>query len=142
MGHRLLEPAGGPAGELAHSGPAACPTDAAAASSGGDDIRAQLVAHKGSTRLLNLPSQSSPMHSHGWQLGLKTREYNLRTKAATMEVKFPFDVEKVRRASAAQAGEQPPQAAGNATSGASGVEKQAIEQLSAPILAFSGAHPL
>merc|ERR1711878_252352 len=73
----------------------------------------------------------SSMHFHGWQLGLKTGMYYLRTKAATEAIKFTVDVEKVRRASTAQAGEQPPQAAGSTASGASTVEKQAIEQLKA-----------
>merc|ERR1711879_853362 len=43
----------------------------------------------------------SSMHFHGWQLGLKTGMYYLRTKAATDAIKFTVDVEKVRRASAA-----------------------------------------
>ena len=73
----------------------------------------------------------SSMHFHGWQLGLKTGMYYLRTKAATEAIKFTVDVEKVRRASAAQAGEQLPQEAGSAASGVSTVEKQAIEQLKA-----------
>merc|ERR1712093_142985 len=42
----------------------------------------------------------SSMHFHGWQLGLKTGMYYLRTKAATDAIKFTVDVEKVRRASA------------------------------------------
>jgi ribonucleoside-diphosphate reductase alpha subunit len=41
----------------------------------------------------------SSMHFHGWQLGLKTGMYYLRTKAATDAIKFTVDVEKVRRAS-------------------------------------------
>merc|ERR1712228_470131 len=41
----------------------------------------------------------SSMHFHGWQLGLKTGMYYLRTKAATDAVKFTVDVDKVRRAS-------------------------------------------
>jgi ribonucleotide reductase alpha subunit len=44
----------------------------------------------------------SSMHFHGWQLGLKTGMYYLRTKAATDAIKFTVDVEKVRRASTAQ----------------------------------------
>merc|ERR1712182_172998 len=45
----------------------------------------------------------SSMHFHGWQLGLKTGMYYLRTKAATDAIKFTVDVEKVRRASTASA---------------------------------------
>merc|ERR1712241_1155632 len=41
----------------------------------------------------------SSMHFHGWQLGLKTGMYYLRTKAAVDAIKFPVDVEKVRQAS-------------------------------------------
>merc|ERR1711979_95083 len=44
-------------------------------------------------------AKPSSMHFHGWQLGLKTGMYYLRTKAATDAVKFTVDVEKVRRAS-------------------------------------------
>merc|ERR1711920_296972 len=42
----------------------------------------------------------SSMHFHGWQLGLKTGLYYLRTKAAADAIKFTVDVEQVRRASA------------------------------------------
>merc|ERR1711933_591980 len=41
----------------------------------------------------------SSMHFHGWQLGLKTGMYYLRTKAATEAIKFTVEVESVRRAS-------------------------------------------
>jgi ribonucleoside-diphosphate reductase alpha subunit len=41
----------------------------------------------------------SSMHFYGWQLGLKTGMYYLRTKAATDAIKFTVDVEKVRSAS-------------------------------------------
>merc|ERR1712196_352382 len=40
----------------------------------------------------------SSMHFHGWNLGLKTGMYYLRTKAATDAIKFTVDVDKVRRA--------------------------------------------
>merc|ERR1712151_413415 len=73
----------------------------------------------------------SSMHFHGWQLGLKTGMYYLRTKAAADAIKFTVDVEKVKRASVASGSEQPPKAAGNTKSGASTAEKQAIEQLKA-----------
>merc|ERR1711903_207666 len=43
----------------------------------------------------------SSMHFHGWQIGLKTGMYYLRTKAATDAIKFTVDVDKVRRASTA-----------------------------------------
>jgi len=41
----------------------------------------------------------SSMHFHGWQLGLKTGIYYLRTKAAVDAIKFTVEVDKVRQAS-------------------------------------------
>merc|ERR1711884_96096 len=46
----------------------------------------------------------SSMHFHGWQLGLKTGMYYLRTKAAADAIKFTVEVDKMRRASAASHG--------------------------------------
>merc|ERR1711920_146468 len=66
----------------------------------------------------------SSMHFHGWQLGLKTGMYYLRTKAAVDAIKFTVDVDKVRRASTASQLSAPSEEAGK-------VEKQAIEQLKA-----------
>merc|ERR1712107_916689 len=43
----------------------------------------------------------SSMHFYGWQLGLKTGMYYLRTKAAADAIKFTVDVDSVRRASKA-----------------------------------------
>merc|ERR1712093_875036 len=43
----------------------------------------------------------SSMHFHGWQLGLKTGMYYLRTKAAVDAIKFTVDVDSVRKASKA-----------------------------------------
>merc|ERR1712048_186008 len=43
----------------------------------------------------------SSMHFHGWQLGLKTGIYYLRTKAAVDAIKFTVDVDSVKRASKA-----------------------------------------
>merc|ERR1712183_1019706 len=48
----------------------------------------------------------SSMHFHGWQLGLKTGMYYLRTKAAVDAIKFTVDVESVRRADAKKTVEQ------------------------------------
>jgi ribonucleoside-diphosphate reductase alpha subunit len=64
----------------------------------------------------------SSMHFHGWQLGLKTGIYYLRTKAAVDAIKFTVEVDKVRRAS--QASVQGAQAESSA-------EKKAIESLKA-----------
>merc|ERR1712217_543435 len=60
----------------------------------------------------------SSMHFHGWQLGLKTGMYYLRTKAAVDAIKFTVEVDKVKRASV-QAGST------------AGVEEQAISSLKA-----------
>jgi ribonucleotide reductase alpha subunit len=66
----------------------------------------------------------SSMHFHGWQLGLKTGIYYLRTKAAVDAIKFTVEVDKVKKASSVQNGApaQPDQ---------SGDEKKAIESLKA-----------
>merc|ERR1719379_1011022 len=66
----------------------------------------------------------SSMHFHGWQLGLKTGMYYLRTKAAVDAIKFTVEVDKVRRASSVQNG------AAQAAE-AAGAEKKAIESLKA-----------
>jgi len=61
----------------------------------------------------------SSMHFHGWQLGLKTGMYYLRTKAAADAIKFTVEVDKVKSVSATPAaGELAP-------------EQQAIERLKA-----------
>merc|ERR1711994_192044 len=44
----------------------------------------------------------SSMHFHGWQLGLKTGMYYLRTKAAADAIKFTVEVDKMRKASTAE----------------------------------------
>merc|ERR1712048_512764 len=67
----------------------------------------------------------SSMHFHGWQLGLKTGMYYLRTKAAADAIKFTVEVDKVRRSSTASIPEVTKTAEG------SGVEKDAIERLKA-----------
>merc|ERR1711903_281522 len=64
----------------------------------------------------------SSMHFHGWQIGLKTGMYYLRTKAAVDAIKFTVDVEKVRSATADQA---------SASIAGGQTEQQAIEALKA-----------
>merc|ERR1712139_718390 len=70
----------------------------------------------------------SSMHFHGWQLGLKTGMYYLRTKAATDAIKFTVDVDAVRRASSS--GQLPAPQGKDAASSAQ-AEKKAIESLKA-----------
>merc|ERR1712177_18501 len=65
----------------------------------------------------------SSMHFHGWQLGLKTGMYYLRTKAAADAIKFTVGVDKVRRANS--------DLTPAASAGAVTAEQRAIEQLKA-----------
>merc|ERR1712216_819645 len=67
----------------------------------------------------------SSMHFHGWQIGLKTGMYYLRTKAATDAIKFTVDVDKVRRSSTSSLPD------GVETPAGKGTEKDAIERLKA-----------
>jgi len=60
----------------------------------------------------------SSMHFHGWQIGLKTGMYYLRTKAAVDAIKFTVDVDKVKKASQA-----------SIAPAAEAMEQKAIEQL-------------
>merc|ERR1712222_49018 len=48
----------------------------------------------------------SSMHFHGWQSGLKTGMYYLRTKAAADAIKFTVEVDKMRKASNGNSGEE------------------------------------
>merc|ERR1739844_768006 len=48
----------------------------------------------------------SSMHFHGWQSGLKTGMYYLRTKAAADAIKFTVDVDKLRRTSTGNSAEE------------------------------------
>jgi ribonucleoside-diphosphate reductase alpha subunit len=77
----------------------------------------------------------SSMHFHGWQLGLKTGMYYLRTKAAADAIKFTVDVDKVKTAGtsagAAQQSGYPQKAAAAASGAAGGAERSAIEALKA-----------
>merc|ERR1711937_618523 len=67
----------------------------------------------------------SSMHFHGWQLGLKTGMYYLRTKAATDAIKFTVDVERVKKTTATSLPD------GVETPAGKGTEKDAIERLKA-----------
>jgi len=70
----------------------------------------------------------SSMHFYGWQLGLKTGMYYLRTKAAADAIKFTVDVEKTRRASLSDS----TAATSNTSAPSAGAtERDAIERLKA-----------
>merc|ERR1719191_1276532 len=72
----------------------------------------------------------SSMHFHGWQLGLKTGMYYLRTKAAADAIKFTVEVDKVRRASSSASQSAAPSTVGApANTGSASLEKEAIERL-------------
>jgi len=70
------------------------------------------------------PAKLSSMHFHGWQIGLKTGMYYLRTKAAADAIKFTVEVDKVRSAASEGAAKAQEAAAKSA-------EQRAIEQLTA-----------
>merc|ERR1719437_46885 len=71
-------------------------------------------------------SKLSSMHFYGWQLGLKTGMYYLRTKAATDAIKFTVEVDKVRRA-----GNQGQEKATKGGGDITGAEQKAMERLKA-----------
>merc|ERR1712165_399038 len=67
----------------------------------------------------------SSMHFYGWQLGLKTGMYYLRTKAAVGAIKFTVEVDKVREASASSSNGAYP------AEDKEGAARRAIEELKA-----------
>merc|ERR1712113_741864 len=69
-------------------------------------------------------SKLSSMHFYGWQLGLKTGMYYLRTKAAADAIKFTVEVDKTRKATATEGGGYPAEKK-------EGVSQSAIERLKA-----------
>jgi len=70
----------------------------------------------------------SSMHFHGWQSGLKTGLYYLRTKAATDAIKFTVDVDKVKKATSKENVADSSAAAGGYPANA---EQRAIDALKA-----------
>merc|ERR1712113_362239 len=102
------------------------------------DMTADRGAYIAQSQSLNIhmvdasTAKLSSMHFHGWQSGLKTGMYYLRTKAATDAIKFTVDVDKVKRASTA-----------DHSSGSSAEEKEsstrsAIEKLKAAEVSQAG----
>merc|ERR1719217_1484257 len=95
------------------------------------DMAADRGAYIDQSQSLNIhmtdatPAKLSSMHFHGWNLGLKTGMYYLRTKAAVDAIKFTVEVDKVRRASAVQ------NDAAAASQASASVEKNAIASLKA-----------
>jgi len=70
----------------------------------------------------------SSMHFYGWQLGLKTGMYYLRTKAAADAIKFTVDVEKTKQALTAS--HDSSTSMGNSSKGTN-AEQEAINRLKA-----------
>merc|ERR1712061_589403 len=93
------------------------------------DMAADRAAYIDQSQSLNIhmvdatTAKLSSMHFHGWQLGLKTGMYYLRTKAATDAIKFTVEVDKMKQASTSTAG--PASAAAEKKD----QEQRAIEQL-------------
>jgi len=93
------------------------------------DMSADRGAYIDQSQSLNIhmtdatPAKLSSMHFHGWQIGLKTGMYYLRTKAAVDAIKVTVDVNQVKSAGAASA-------AAVAAAG-KGAEAEAIERLKA-----------
>merc|ERR1711920_623837 len=67
----------------------------------------------------------SSMHFHGWQQGLKTGMYYLRTKAAADAIKFTVEVDKMKQASASAVNSEP------VVENKTNQEQRAIEELKA-----------
>jgi len=101
-----------------------------------------MAAHRGAyidqSQSLNIhmtdatQAKLTSMHFHGWNSGLKTGMYYLRTKAAADAIKFTVDVDKVKKAS--QTTDARPEAGAGgypAASAAGSTEQRAIEQLKA-----------
>jgi ribonucleoside-diphosphate reductase alpha subunit len=99
------------------------------------DMAADRGAYVDQSQSLNIhmvdatTAKLSSMHFHGWQLGLKTGMYYLRTKAATDAIKFTVEVDKVKRVS--QSGASGASATATSSSDAGSAEKQAIANLKA-----------
>merc|ERR1712032_230997 len=73
----------------------------------------------------------SSMHFHGWQLGLKTGMYYLRTKAAVDAIKFTVAVDKVKQAGTESARDQAALGADESAAASPDVDRVAIERLKA-----------
>jgi ribonucleoside-diphosphate reductase alpha subunit len=94
------------------------------------DMAAERGAYIDQSQSLNIhmidasTAKLSSMHFYGWQLGLKTGMYYLRTKAATDATKFTVDVDKVK-----QAASKPTLSVGEGSSATTSTEEQAIANL-------------
>jgi len=82
-------------------------------------------------------SKLSSMHFHGWQIGLKTGMYYLRTKAAADAIKFTVEVDRMRSANGTGNASGYPSAIASAVASAS-AEASAIERLKASESSQSG----
>merc|ERR1719316_716043 len=73
----------------------------------------------------------SSMHFHGWQRGLKTGMYYLRTKAAVDAIKFTVEVDRVKQAEKGAAGEASAAAERRSSVTLATSDREAIERLKA-----------
>ena len=73
----------------------------------------------------------SSMHFHGWELGLKTGLYYLRTKAAADAIKFTVDVDTLKRTGSDSEGSTCTAKSKSTVKSSSSLEKSAIESLKA-----------
>merc|ERR1712003_543990 len=95
------------------------------------DMAADRGAYIDQSRSLNIhmvdatTAKLSSMHFHGWQLGLKTGMYYLRTKAAADAIKFTVEVDKMKQASASAVNGE------HAVENKTNQEQRAIEELKA-----------
>merc|ERR1712139_692117 len=109
------------------------------------DMAADRGAYIDQSQSLNIhmvdasPAKLSSMHFHGWQLGLKTGMYYLRTKAAVDAIKFTVEVDRVKQAEKGSASEKPAAVERRSSAPAATSEREAIERLkaSAPDSRFS-----
>jgi len=96
------------------------------------DMAAERGAYIDQSQSLNVhmvdatTAKLSSMHFHGWQLGLKTGMYYLRTQAAADAIKFTVEVDKAKTATTPTS---TPTA--TPTAGTGSVEQRAIELLKA-----------
>jgi ribonucleoside-diphosphate reductase alpha subunit len=105
------------------------------------DMAAERGAYIDQSQSLNIhmvdatTAKLSSMHFHGWQLGLKTGMYYLRTKAAADAIKFTVEVDKVKRATSSQSVSgypaTPASGGGGTPAGGATAESRAIQSLKA-----------
>merc|ERR1712222_238230 len=101
------------------------------------DLAADRGAYIDQSQSLNIhmvdatTARLSSMHFHGWQIGLKTGMYYLRTKAAVDAIKFTVEVDKVKQAGTESGRDQATRGAAGSAAASPDVDRVAIERLKA-----------